>query len=456
MATIATKVQWGDVSPKIYFDFSYEKKRSGSTQCYAVTVSCQPLLTSTSYFGYPIYVKISLDGVVKTTFTLKNASPKNWLSAITSTTGWLEVATKTSGTTALKIEVYSGSGSSRSGTYNYTLAVDPAESDISCTSASIGGKPTINISKGSSSFTHTIAYAFGSLSGTIATKTTATTINNWVIPESFYSQIPNAKNGSCVLTCTAYSGDTAIGTSTCSFIVTTDEAICKPTVSGTVEDTNPVTLALTGNKNVLVRYCSTALCKITASANESSSISATAVNNTPMSGQVSIPAVETGVFTFYATDSRGYTNTDVQIKSIVPYEKLTANVTAKRADPTSGNATLTISGNYYNGSFGAVNNSLTVKYRRNGGEYITVTPTIADNKYTATVNITDADYMQSYTFDVVVTDAVTNATSSATIPKGIPVFDWGENDFNFNVPVYINGTELVEYIVAVAKQRGLL
>ena len=64
--------------------------------------------------------------------------------------------------------------------------------------------------------------------------------------------------------------------------------------------------------------------------------------------------------------------------------------------------------------------------------------------------------MQSYTFDVVVTDAVTNATSSATIPKGIPVFDWGENDFNFNVPVYINGTELVEYIVSAAKQRGLL
>lgn len=454
MATLATKAQWGSTSPKIYFDFSYDKKRSGSTQCYAITVSCRPLTDSSSYFGYPIYVEISLDGVVKTSYTLKTVSPNRWSTAISSTTGWLEVANKTSGTTSLQIRIYSGLGSTRTGTYTYSLAVDPAASTISSTPATIGGKPTINISKATSAFTHTVTYAFGNISGTIATKTTATTINSWTIPESFYAQIPNAKTGSCVLTCTSYSGDTAVGTTTCSFVVSTEESVCKPSVSGTVEDTNSTTIALTGNKNILVRYCSTALCKISASAKNSASISATLVNNLSISGQKTIPAVETGVFTFYAKDSRGYTNSDTEIYNIIPYERLTADVSAKRTDPTSGNVSLTISGNYYNDTFGAVNNHLLVKYRLNNEAYVDITPAVGENKYIAAVEISGADYMQSHTIEVVVEDAVSKTTTYSTIPKGIPVFDWGEDDFNFNVPVYIKGVELAEYVAAAMKQNG--
>ena len=72
MASIASSVQWGS-SPAIYFDFSQEKKREGSTQYYKITVSCNPI-TGASYFGYPVYVEISLDGAVKSSYTLKNAT----------------------------------------------------------------------------------------------------------------------------------------------------------------------------------------------------------------------------------------------------------------------------------------------------------------------------------------------------------------------------------------------
>lgn len=326
----------------------------------------------------------------------------------------------------------------------------PRASSISCTTVNIESNPTISISRASSNFTHTITYLFGTLSGTIATKTSATSITSWQIPASFYTQIPNAKTGWGTLTCTTYNGSTQIGTSTCEFTVTTDEAKCKPTVSGTVVDTNAATIALTGNKSILVRYCSTALCTMTATLNKSAgSIKTKTINNVSVSGNtLSIPNVEASTFDFYAKDSREYFNQDkvaapeVQLVAYIP---LTNDATIYRDEPTSGEATLKIEGNYFKGNFGAVENTLTVEYRLVGEEkYTPVTATITGNKYSATVSLTGLDYTKSFNFEVVVSDKVTTVPKPLTLQKGIPVFDWGEEDFNFNVPVTINGVNILE------------
>ena len=450
MATIASNVKWGS-SPPIYFDFSYEKKRDGSTQYYKITVSCDPL-TGTAYFGYPIYVQIYLDGKTKVTQTLKAASPNRWTSAISYTTGWLSVS-KTSGTTALAIRIYSGSGSTRNTTYNYTLAIDQNVSTISCTTANIESNPTITIAKASSNFTHTITYTFGSLSGTIAEKTSATSIKDWTIPEEFYAQIPNAKTGTGTLTCDTYNGNTKVGTTTCKLSVTTDETKCKPTFYGKVVDYNPTTKALTGDKNVLVKGCSIALCSVEVTLNKSAgSVSAVTINNMSVSGNTMIRDVDVGVFDFWVKDSRGYTNTDKVVKDLIPYIPLTATVTAWRDDPTSGNATIQIEGNCFKGNFGVEDNELTVSYRYGDGEYETATATISDeNKYTIAIPLSGVDYTRAYDYEVVVSDKVSSVTKTATIQKGIPVFDWGEEDFNFNVPISLPEGPLLDYIIE-AKQ----
>ena len=328
------------------------------------------------------------------------------------------------------------------GSKEFTLDTIPRTSSIRCTIANIESKPTITISRASSSFTHTVTYQFGSLTGTIATKTSATSITSWTIPASFYGQIPNAKTGRGTLTCTTFSGNTTVGTSTCNLDVTTDEAKCKPTVSGTVEDTNADTVALTGDKNILVRYCSTALCTMSTTLNKSAgSIKSKTINNVAVSGNTrTIANVESGVFDFWAKDSRDYQGSDKETKTLVPYIKLTNDSTVQRTEPTSGNATLTIKGNYFNGSFGAESNTLTVKYRKGSGSYITVTPTISGNKYSATVPLSGLDYTQSFSYTVVVSDKISTVTKKLTLQKGIPVFDWGESDFAFNVPVKIDGT----------------
>ena len=162
---------------------------------------------------------------------------------------------------------------------------------------------------------------------------------------------------------------------------------------------------------------------------------------------MTINNVETSTFDFYAKDSREYFNQDKVVKpadKFIPYIKLTNDASIYRDEPTNGEATLKIEGNYFDGSFGSKSNTLTVQYRQGDGDYVPVTPTITDNKYSATVSLSGLDYTKAFSFEVVVSDAVNTITKPLTLQKGIPVFDWGENDFNFNVPVTIKGVNILE------------
>lgn len=389
--------------------------------------------SSKSFSGIQVTLKPDNSSVLIATFTQTIDHNTDGTKSITiSATGAISGTTLSSTTISRAVE----------------LDAIPRASTISCTEANIESNPVITISRASSSFTHTITYRFGTLTGTIATKTTATSITSWTIPASFYAQIPDSKRGYGNLTCTTYSGSNQIGTFDLTFWVSTDEAKCKPTVSGSVVDTNPKTVALTGNAgNSLIRFFSTALCTLSATLNKNAgSFKAKTINNVSVTGNtLTIENVEVGVFDFYAKDSREYFNSDKETKTLVPYVKLTSDATAYRDDPTSGNATLTISGNYFNGNFGAANNSLSVGYRLgNSGDYTYVTPTITNNTYSVTVKLTGLDYTKAFSYEVVVTDKLMSVSKSLTIQKGIPVFDWGEDDFNFNVPVTINGINILE------------
>lgn len=212
MASLATNVQWGN-SPVITASFTYEHRRSGSDMQYRVGITINPLNSSGSFFGYPIYAQLTLAGSVVASTTLKAASPTTWSSAITYTSAWFTVSNKTSGTTALAIRLYSGSGSSRDQTYTYALAVDASKSDVSATSGYIGSPLTISITRYSTAFTHTLKYSFVNASGTIITKTSATSVS-WTPGMSLCSQIPSALQAACTITCETYDGSTLVGSST--------------------------------------------------------------------------------------------------------------------------------------------------------------------------------------------------------------------------------------------------
>ena len=341
------------------------------------------------------------------------------------------------------------------------LTTIPRASTVTAADANIGAAATVIVGRSSAAFTHTITYSFGSLSGYIGTdgspvsdavKLSAETVG-FRLPESFYAQIPNAKYGVCTLTCQTWSGDTKIGdAASCTFRAYAPESDCAPTVTGEVVDINEKTYLLTGDQNTLVRYMSDALCSITAQARNGASIEERRIGGIAVPEDTRlIEQAEQGSFLFRAKDSRGYESTCTVQKPMIPYVKLTCNPSAKRTDPTSGNAILTVAGNYYSGSFGKADNALTLRYRVGSGDYVEITPTVDDAGYVFTAELTGLDYQGSHSIDVEVCDKLETVTRTVTLGKGIPVFDWGENDFCFHVPVdmpalRIAGKKLEEYI----------
>lgn len=337
-------------------------------------------------------------------------------------------------------------------TGEWALTTIPRASAVTAGDANIGSAATIKISRASSAFTHTLTYAFGSLSGTIATKTGATTLS-WTVPTSFYAQIPKAKSGKCTITCQTFSGSTLIGTTTASFQAQVPAASA-PAVTGTVADTNEVTQSLTGDSLVMVRYFSNALCTISAQGKNSAAITEKKIGETVVTGTTrTISGIEVNGVTFSATDSRGFTTRVSKTFSLVPYVKLTANGTVKRDTPTGSTGTLTLQGNYFNASFGAQSNALTVQYRlqpEDGtyGDWQTATVTLEGNAYRAVVSLTELDYRKAYRVQVQAADKLMTTTADLTLLPGTPVFDWGKDDFAFHVPVTFPGGEMVDHVIA--------
>lgn len=307
----------------------------------------------------------------------------------------------------------------------WTLPTIARKSNVSATNAEIGGTSVITINKQSSSFTHTLTYQFGSLSGTIATKTSASSVN-FTVPTSFYAQIPNSKNGTCTISCTTFSGDTNVGSTTTTFTASCNEAACKPSVSATVVDANSNTTTLTGDSSKLVRYKSTARVTISATAKNSASITSRSIEGSSVSSYLDIPNVSKNSFSVSATDSRGYSTTVTQTATMIEYVQLTCNANFKRANQTSSIVNLTYSGNYFNGSFGSISNTLTMswKYREKGSStWIsggTLSPTITDNTYNGSIQCgTNFDYEKSYEFQVDFADKIDSLNTGAiTLSKG--------------------------------------
>lgn len=342
---------------------------------------------------------------------------------------------------------YSGVGwiGTKSGSGSGTLSTIPRTSSVSSTSANIGENINITINRASGSFTHTLSYAFHNLSGTIASKTSSTNVS-WLIPTTFYAQIPNAKSSWGRIICQTYSGNTLIGTSECRFDVYVNEATNKPGITATVEDIDTTTLALTGDKNKLIKYYSNVRFNIDSTPKNSAStksINITYLGNGFTGGSGNHWAAEfsnviSGHYRCSVTDTRDFTTSVDVNKTLIEYVKITCAMTV--SNPTaSGGCTLTITGNYFNGTFGKTNNTLTVQYKKNDETWTNVTATLSGNTYRATVSLTGLDYTQAYTFQARATDKLATATTDSQTVKSTPIFDWGSDDFHFHVPVTVNG-----------------
>lgn len=218
------------------------------------------------------------------------------------------------------------------------------------------------------------------------------------------------------------------------------------TIACRVEDTNPTTVNLTGDKNVLIRHYSTAKASIYAPDGSALDLDMSYVKNggkTVWGVEGTFPNVVSNVFDFAAMDSELRTATETVEVQMVEYVMLTCNAKDSRPDG-SGDVKLSCSGNYFNGSFGKYTNYIEVvcRYKKtselNWSNDIPMSVTVSGNSYSASVNLNVPDYTASYDFQFAVHDRLMAVTGSSLNVTSKPIFHWGENDVAFEVPVSFN------------------
>lgn len=326
---------------------------------------------------------------------------------------------------------------------------------VSAGSANVGETLRISVTRYSSLYTHTITYRLSeSVTGTIVANSQASTID-WTVPTSFYAQLPNKTSYTGEILCTTYYNGSVIGTSSTPFTVYIPPSAA-PIVSATVHDVNPKTLELTGDSAILVKGHSNAEVNISAEPQHSATISSykciSGDGKTLTEASGIIPNAASGSFSCSVTDSRKYTTSEVVNLMMIDYFAVSCIMSVQPVNGVTGEAVLTANGTFFNAAFGAADNTLAVQYRYTSdgiaaqNEWIDVDEIITDgNKYEATAVIPGLDYTKLYTFQMRAVDALSEHTTQERRVKTIPVFDWGENDFNFNVPVQapeINTDEL--------------
>lgn len=243
-----------------------------------------------------------------------------------------------------------------------------------------------------------------------------------------------------------------------------------PVINPTIIDTNTETISLTGNNAVLVRYHSDVNVTIGAAAvKETSLVSKSITYHGKTTGDVdsiAINKIEYNDFTFSAKDARGNTTIKTVTPTLLPYVKLTCNLSAG-IPATDDTIPITVSGNYWRGNFGARTNGLAIQYRYKSNtltEYsnwivANVTPTYNENTYQVSFDISVPNHVDRYTVQARATDKLMVIDSREVTVQSYPIFDWSDTDFNFNVPVnvqnnlfisgsiYPGGDAMMDYVV---------
>ena len=322
-----TSKSWGS-SPDITIQPAYEMQRSGANMQYRIRVTLGTV-SGQSYFGYPIYLKVYLQNSLKDTHTLKSASPSQWSSNIVYTSDWFTISNKTSGTTSLSLNIYSGSGSTRNSTYSYSLPIEPAASVLGTISSfTFGNAIDIPITKYNSGFYDVLTISVGGTTIKTVNGITNGTDVTFTSTEltNIYAKLPSATKGTVTfkLTTKTSSSGSTVGTSTKTATGTIPSSV-KPTISGiTLAE---ATSGLASKFGAYIQNKSKITGTVNASAGSGSSISAykTTINGSSYTSKTFTTGVlktsGSNTISISVTDKRGRTATYSTTFNVLAYSK---------------------------------------------------------------------------------------------------------------------------------------
>ena len=300
--------------------------------------------------------------------------------------------------------------------------------------------------------TYSIEYEFGSLTGVIKDNISPTDVPatiSWTIPTSFYNEIPDTTSKTGKLISYYNFGNIKMVNSTSTFIAKIPDGDV-PTITASVVTTDALSSQLSGNTSTIINGVSNVKVTMSATPTQGSTIVNQYFyyqrNYYPMAIQNTrtLTGGYDGVFDFGAIDTRSRKGTSRITLTAIDYRTPTISIDDVSIS-TSGVATINITGTWFNGSFGATANTLTVQYRYKSssssswGSWTTISNVTknSDGTYSATATKSGLTYTDTYNFEARVTDKINTVYSKEYTGKSLPVFDWSKDDFNFNVPVSV-------------------
>ena len=387
---------------------------------------------------YDSYCKATVNGL-----TVYNET-KSWSSGVFpakdgSASGYIYNVTHDSegkASVSFGIEGYSEIYSTQSSSGTLILTTIPRASDIAVSNTELGQNVPIVIGKKVSSFTSTLSYTIGSLTGTIVDKTSLSNYP-WVMESTLINQIKNAypNSGSYAkggieakVICKTYNRATLIGTKEASFKL---YIVDKPSISSAVRtELNTNITALTTK---VLRHISQNKFTITANAPTGASITGYRVKNGTRDSGISANNIVNlddiqdyyeennnfkTKFIVTCVDSRGNESEEYPvICDFINYIQVSINktdVTIKRSTGTSNDCKIYLTGNFYNGKIGTTDNVITFKVRyklktsTEWSTWTTLSATYVDNTFKVdNVPITGTfDYKENYDFELMAIDKI--------------------------------------------------
>lgn len=341
-----------------------------------------------------------------------------------------------------------------------------------------GDEISIHMNRKSSNFTHTVRYAFGSLSGTIDTGVgTGTT---WTIPNSFMDLLPATTVGSGTIYVDTYNGSTFVGTKYCGFTASVRDSV-KPGVTFKLED-------ITGVDDIYgspVKGLSKIKVTVTATPAYSSPITSCAIsaNGSNYSGTTAttdyLKTSGSSRVTATVKDKRGRSSSTYFDMNVQDYNA--PSVSALSVHRCNKDGTENDEGGYIKATFSATVSSMnskntstyTLKYKKSANTSWTNLATDVNDKKPSSLNgsysvssaeyIIEADINSSYDVEVTAQDRHKTASRSTSASTAFTLMNFNaqgngmgigqvcekENTLQIGLDVEIKGKSLIDTVYPV-------
>lgn len=351
------------------------------------------------------------------------------------------------------------------------LPTIPRATTILATDSKIGSISTIYLSINSDTFNHKLFYKTSD-NGEYNTIITNYKGDNylWEVPNEIYNAMPNSKEIQLTIICETYnSNNVYVGYSFAKMWASANESEVRPTfnVNFYNESDESNTFLLTGSRQSFIKDYTTVIIDGNVTTKESSSLNEyKVVNGNKVSYLVDteLSNIPTKTFTFYIKDSRGYYPQEgyplvYELNSFIEY--FTPKINAPKIDrieQTSTEIVANISGQFWNGNFGRVQNTLKYAWRsklagsNEWGAWSSFTPLSTSNNNFSISNLslgTTYATNSSYDFQFQFIDElgnldsskiITTATQNVTVSS--PIVEVYEDAVNVNGNIMEKGVNL--------------